>query len=182
VPPYSPLIAREDSLLVIIDAQERLMPVIEGHQEVTDNLVRLAKFAGIVGLPVVVTEQQKLGATLPVVAEALGGVSTLSKITFDCFGSPEFVSALAAQGRGTLILAGIEAHICVAQTALTGVRDYRVQVVSDAVGSRTRANWLIALERVRAAGVEVTSTEMVIYELLRRAGTEEFRATLPLVK
>ena len=158
------------------------MPVIHDHQGITANLERLVRFAGIIGLPVLVTEQQKLGPTLPQLARHLPGLEPVSKITFDCFGCPDFVSALEARGRDTLLLTGVESHICLAQTALSGLERFRVQVVSDAVGSRSPHNREVALRRLEAAGVEITSTEMLIYELLGRAGSEEFKATLPLVK
>jgi len=176
------LLQRDQCLLVVIDAQERLMPVIQDHQAITGNLVRLARFAGIIDLPVLVTEQQKLGSTLPELAQHLPGLEPVSKITFDCFGCPDFVRALEHLGRDTLLLTGVESHICVAQTALSALGRFRVQVVSDAVGSRSPHNLQVALRRLEAAGAEITSTEMLIYELLGRAGTEEFKATLPLVK
>ncbi|KMY66800.1 hypothetical protein AAU61_12390 [Desulfocarbo indianensis] len=176
------LLRREECVLVVIDAQEKLMPVIHDKESVAANILRLVKFAGIIGLPVVVTEQQKLGPTLPDIKEALPGCQPVEKITFDCFGEESFRQRLARLDRGTILLCGIESHICVCQTALTASASHKVQVVSDAVGSRAQHNWVIALERMRARGVVLTSTEMLIYELLGRAGSEEFRATLPLVK
>ena len=85
-------------------------------------------------------------------------------------------------GRKTLILTGVETHICIAQTALSAIPKFKVQVVSDAVSSRLLDNWAIGLERMRQSGVTITSTEMLIFELLERAGTDEFRATLKLMK
>jgi len=178
----SHLIAREDSVLVLIDVQEKLMPVIAEKEKVTDNLVRLLKFAHIIGLPLILTEQEKLGNTVPEVFEAARRLSPIRKLDFNCFGCQEFVDEVRRSGRKTLILAGVEAHICVAQTALRAVPHYGVHVVSDATSSRSRHNWKVALKRMRQAGVVITSTEMVIYELLQRAGTDEFRAVLPLVK
>lgn len=176
------LLKREDCVLVVIDAQEKLMPVIHDKEGVTANILRLVKFAEIIGLPVVVTEQQKLGPTLPDIREAMSDYQPLEKISFDCFGEDAFRDRMAQIDRRTLLLCGIESHICVCQTALAGSDSHQVQVISDAVGSRAQHNWVIALERMRARGVVLTSTEMVIYELLGKAGTEEFRATLPLVK
>jgi nicotinamidase-related amidase len=178
----SNLIAREDSVLVVIDVQEKLMPVIAEKEKVTDNVVRLLKFAQIISLPLILTEQEKLGNTVPLVSEAAQRLSPIRKLDFNCFGCQEFVDQVRRFGRKTLILAGVESHICVAQTALAAVPDYAVHVVSDATSSRSRDNWNVALERMRQAGVVITSTEMVIYELLCRAGTDEFRAVLPLVK
>jgi nicotinamidase-related amidase len=176
------LLRREDCVLVVIDAQEKLMPVIHDKETVTDNILRLVKFAEIIGLPIVVTEQQKLGPTLPEIKDALSDYKPVEKITFDCFGEESFRKRMAEVDRSTILLCGIESHICVCQTALSGSDTHKVHVVSDAAGSRAQHNWVIALERMRARGVVLTSTEMLIYELLGEAGTEEFRATLPLVK
>jgi len=180
--PHGNLINREDSLLVVIDVQERLMPVISSKDGVIDNVVRLLEFSQIVGLPVILTEQEKLGDTLPEVFEARPDLQPIRKLDFDCFGCQGFLQEVRRIGRNTLILTGVETHICVAQTALHAVADHTVHVVSDATSSRKEENWTVALERMRQVGVVVTSTEMVIYELLQRAGTDEFRAVLPLVK
>jgi nicotinamidase-related amidase len=176
------LIAREDTVLVVIDVQEKLMPVIANSDRVTENVVRLLKSSEILGLPIILTEQEKLGDTLPELLEARSGLQPVRKLDFDCFGCREFTEELRRIGRRTLILCGVETHICVAQTALHAAPDYTVHVVSDGTSSRKEANWQIGLERMRQAGVVITSTEMVIYELLKRAGTDEFRAVLPLVK
>jgi len=180
--PASPLIRREEAALVVIDVQERLVPHIDGEGEIIANLAKLAQFAGIIGLPVIVTEQVKLGPTLPEVAWHLKGVQPITKAEFGCFGCEAFVQALAALGKSTLILAGIEAHICVAQTALQALDRYAVHVVSDAVGSRSPSDRQVALDRMRQAGAIITSTEMVMYELLVRADTDEFRQVLELMK
>lgn len=181
-PSSSALIRREESLLVIIDMQERLVPAVAEREKVVENTLRLARFARIAGLPVLVTEQQKLGDTLPEIREALGGFKPFPKLEFNCFGSGAFAEEVRRLDRGTMILAGVEAHICVAQTALHGVSEYRVHVVSDAVSSRDPWNKEVSLRRMGQAGVAVTSTEMVIYELLEKAGTDEFREVLKLVK
>jgi nicotinamidase-related amidase len=181
--PDNPLLDREDCLLVVVDAQEKLMPVIQEHEQVTANILRLVKFAGVAGLPVLFTEQEKLGPTLEEVRSAASQAPAVTKISFDCFGCQDFLERLEGSGRRTLALCGIESHICVCQTALSArARGYGVHVISDAAGSRAQPNWVIALERMRAAGVVLSSTEMFIYEALGRAGTDEFRATLPLVK
>jgi nicotinamidase-related amidase len=176
------LLSREESLLVVIDAQERLVPVINEASKTMGNIVRLVRFARILGLPVVVTEQEKLGPTVPEVAKELMGISPVSKIHFNCFFCDSFKREIEDKKRDTLILAGIEAHICVAQTALYGLSRYSVHVVSDAIASRTAANHDVAIERMRQAGAVITSVEMLIYELLQQAGTEEFKAALQLVK
>ncbi len=177
-----PLLSREDCVLLVIDVQEKLMRVVSEKDKVAENVLRLVKFARIIGMPVIFTEQEKLGPTLPGILVEAPGAQPVGKVSFDCLGEPAFKERLEVLGRGTLLLTGVEAHICVAQTALMALADYRVQVVSDAISSRSLHNWVIAVERLRLAGAVITSTEMAIYELLGRAGTEEFKATLPLVK
>jgi isochorismate hydrolase len=166
----------------MIDLQERLVPAMAEKEKLLENAIRLAGISRILGIPVLVTEQQKLGATVPELREALGAVDPVSKVEFSCFGSQGFTERVKALKRNTLILAGIEAHICVAQTALDAVPYYRVHVAADAVSSRALQNRDIALRRVEQAGVVLTSTEMVIYELLGKAGTDAFREVLKLVK
>jgi isochorismate hydrolase len=176
------LIRESDSLLVIIDMQERLFPVMAEKELLVGNVLKLSRFSKIMRLPVLMTEQEKLGATLPQIREELRDVEPVSKVDFDCFGSHTFVERLKGMNRKTLILSGIEAHICVAQTAISAVADYTVHVVSDAVSSRSVHDREVALERMTQAGVTLTSTEMVIYEILQRAGTDIFREVLKLVK
>ena len=176
------LIEKDDSLLLIIDMQERLVPSMADKKNLVENVIKLVKFSLITGLPVVVTEQQKLGETLPEIRETLKEYTPIGKLEFDCFGSEAFRERIGRLKRKTLIIVGIEAHICVAQTALHALSDYEVHVVSDAVSSRSPENRKVALCRMGQAGVTITSTEMVMYELLGRAGTETFREVLKLVK
>ena len=178
----SRLVHRDDAILLVIDVQERLLPHIAGGEALVANIAKLVQFARIIGLPVVVTEQVRLGPTVAGIAQHLADVEPITKAEFGCLGCEGFTERLTVLGRNTLILTGIEAHICVAQTALQALDHYTVHVVRDAVGSRCRANRRVALDRMREAGVVITSTEMVMYELLARAGTDEFRAVLPLVK
>ncbi|HBA53447.1 MAG TPA: hydrolase [Syntrophorhabdus aromaticivorans] len=180
--PRSALLERDDCALVVIDMQEKLLPVIAGHQEVLQNVLRLMRFCRIAGMPVVVTEQEKLGPSVRQVREEAASTPAIQKIHFNCFLSDDFARTLETMRRATLILAGVEAHICVAQTALYSPPRFNVHVVADAVGSRTPDNRQIALQRMRQAGTTITSTEMFIYEVLERAGTEEFKAALQLVK
>ena len=176
------LIQLNDSILVIIDMQERLLPVIAEKETVIQNTVRLGQFARIMDMPVLVTEQEKLGNTIPEIREVLGDIQPVGKIEFDCFRSESFLDHLAGLGRNSLMLAGVEAHICVAQTALHGVASFRIHVLGDAVSSRTVLNRELALDRMRHQGVVVSSTEMAIYEIMERAGTDQFREVLTLVK
>jgi isochorismate hydrolase len=178
---YSAL-GRADALLVVIDMQERLLPVIADRERIVENALKLVKFSRIVGLPVIVTEQQNLGETIAELRAELKDIEPILKWEFDCFESRAFTDRLGPLERKNLIIIGIEAHICVAQTALHALSHHKAHVVSDAVSSRSAHNWEVALQRLRHAGVIVTSTEMVIYELLGRAGSTEFREALKLVK
>jgi len=176
------LIRTEDSLLLIIDMQERLFPVMSEGKRLMDNVVRLARSAKVLGLPVLITEQEKLGETLPEIRQVLPDAERVPKTEFDCLASAAVLERIRALRRGIIIIAGIEAHICVAQTALHGISDYAVHVVSDAVSSRSPHNQKIALDRMMQGGVTISSTEMAIYELLGRAGTDTFREILKVVK
>lgn len=178
-------IVRSQAGLIVIDVQERLWPVMFEKERLLDNLRRLVQGAAILRLPVVVTEQypKGIGRTLPALRAVLPPEPVLEKLTFSACGIPEFGRALQARGITLPILCGIEAHVCVCQTCLdlldTGLRPF---VVADAVSSRTAENWRLALDRMRAAGAVLVSTEMILFELLERAGTDEFKQVLALVK
>jgi nicotinamidase-related amidase len=173
---------REDSFLVIVDMQERLVPAMSQPEKIVANTRRLLALSRTMNLPVVFTEQEKLGATLPELTEGFTDFAPISKLAFNCFSSVPFSARIREIGRHTMIVAGIEAHICVTQTALWAHPRFNVHVVSDAISSRSPDNFAVALERMRTGGLTITSTEMVIYELLQKAGTDEFRAMLPLIK
>jgi isochorismate hydrolase len=176
------LLDRRDCALLVIDVQEKLVPHIHASERVVESIVRLVRFAEILEIPVFAAEQGKLGPTVGPIREALPACEPTPKLAFGALGCSAFVERLAASGKGSLILTGIEAHICVAQTALQALPSFGVHVVADAVGSRSPDNCRIALERLRQAGAVVTTTEMLMYELMVEAGTDEFRRVLPLVK
>jgi nicotinamidase-related amidase len=173
---------REESVLVIVDIQEKLAPAVTERQNVLSNVLRLVKFAKLIGLPILVSEQQKLGPTVQEIKSELPHYDPVSKTAFDCFAVPEFREKVGKLARRSLIVTGLETHICVSQTAISGLSQYHVHGVSDAMSSRSRHNWEVGIERMRQHGVVITSTEMVIYELLEKAGTDEFKAALPLIK
>ena len=177
------LVDRDDPVLVLIDLQERLMPAVADQETVIENVVRLVKFAGLMGMPVVVTEQKKLGPAVAPLREVLADYSPVEKVVFNCFDDPVFVERLVESERRTMILTGAETHICIVQTALQGLNNgYRVQVVADAVSSRTVENRERALTRLGMAGVPVTTTEMLIFEMVRRADIDEFKSVLNIIK
>ncbi|MFC1919771.1 isochorismatase family protein [Chloroflexota bacterium] len=176
------LISRYDSVLVVIDVQEKLLPVVHDRERVVGNIVRLLQFARIIGLPVIYTEQENLGSTVDKVRKVIQVREPISKLAFDAFYCEGFTDQVRDLGRETLILTGVEAHVSIAQTALHAIPYFKVHVVSDAVSSRTAENLAVALERMNQAGVVATSTEMIMFELLQQAGTDEFKSVLPLIK
>ncbi len=151
------------------------------------NSQLLVRLANILEIPTIVTTQyvKGLGPTVPEIASLLTGTQPIDKLQFGCFGCNEFRSALKSLpgNRNTLLVCGMEAHICVMQTVLGALNDgYLVHVASDAIGSRVRWNWDIGIDRMRAAGAVISTTEMMIYELLRASGTPQFKQMLPYLK
>lgn len=178
-------ITRNKAGLVVVDIQERLLPAIHEKERVLANAIRLIKGAAIMGLPVIVTEQYRkgIGATASEVAAAVPGFAPLEKMAFSSCGAEGFVAALEAKGVRDVILCGIEAHVCVTQTCLDLLAGtFRAFVVADAISSRTPENHRAGVERMCNAGAVIVSTEMILFELLERAGTDEFKRFLPLVK
>jgi len=178
-------LTRATAGLIVVDIQERLLPAMFEPERVVDNAVRLIKAARILGVPIFATEQYRkgLGATVPEVVAALAGVARMEKIAFSACGDTGMNAALNAKRLTDIILCGIEAHVCVSQTCLDLLdQNHRVFVVVDAVSSRTPENCRIGIERMRDAGAVIVSTEMVLFELLGKAGTEEFKQVLALVK
>jgi nicotinamidase-related amidase len=177
----------EQCALIVVDIQEKLLPPIWEKDRLVRNAQLLIRLAGILKIPALVTTQYNkgLGNTVPEVASLLPDTPTVDKLMFSCFGSDVFCSLLKRLPgqRTTVLLCGMETHICVMQTALGALREgYLVHVASDAVSSRTELNWRLGLERMRAAGAILSSTEMMIYELLRSSGAPAFKELLPYLK
>lgn len=173
--------------LVVIDIQEKLLPPIVQKEELVRNSQLLIRAAGILNIPAIVSTQYSkgLGRIVPEITSLLPGTEAIDKNLFSCFGSDVFCTLLKRLpgNRNTLLLCGMESHICVMQTALAALRDgYLVHVASDAVGSRTEWNWKIGLDRMRAAGSVISSTEMMIYELIRSSAAPAFKELLPYLK
>ena len=173
--------------LIVVDMQEKLLPPIWEKDRLVRNVQLLIRAAGILKIPTIVSTQyaKGLGSTVPEIAALLPDAPPVDKLMFSCFGSEVFCSLLKRLPgqRSTVLLCGMETHICVMQTALGALREgYLVHVASDAVSSRTEMNWRIGLDRMRAAGAILSSTEMMIYELLRSSGAAAFRELLPYLK
>jgi nicotinamidase-related amidase len=173
--------------LRVVDIQEKLLPPIFHKAELVRNSKLLIRAAGILKIPAVVSTQyaKGLGNVVPEVASLLPEAEAIDKDRFSCFGSEVFCTLLKRLpgNRNTLLLCGMESHICVMQTALAALREgYLVHVASDAVSSRAEWNWKIGLERMRAAGAVISSTEMMIYELMRSSSSPAFKEMLPHLK
>ncbi len=173
--------------LIVVDIQEKLLPPIFNKDTMVKNAQLLIRLAKILSIPAMVTTQYSkgLGGTVTEIAWSLGEIRTIDKLEFGCFGNDEFRSGLKMLpgNPNTLLLCGMETHICVTQTALGALNEgYLVHVASDAVGSRSEWNWKIGLDRMRAAGAVISSTEMMMYELLRCSGTQQFKELLPYIK
>lgn len=179
---------REDTTLVVVDMQERLMsamPEIESRLAVK-NVKILLEAAGILGIPVHVTEQypKGLGPTIAEIKESAGErFQPIEKVVFSCARSPEFMDALRDLGRSSVLLCGVETHVCVLQTAIDLVNDgYHVYVPADAVVSRKELDWEKGIELMDKAGATVGTTEAFLFQLLERAGTDEFKQISKLVR
>ena len=173
--------------LLVVDIQEKLLPPIFQKEQLVRNAKLLVRAADVLKIPAIVSTQyaKGLGGTVPEVASLLPETEAIDKCLFSCFGSDVFCKRLKRLpgSRNTLLLCGMESHICVVQTALAALRDgYLVHVASDAVSSRTEWNWKIGLDRMRAAGAVISSTEMMIYELMRSSASEAFKEMLPHLK
>ena len=179
------LLTTDSTALLVIDIQERLFPVMHDKEKLLRNVVKLIKGARVLEIPILLTEQypKGLGPTLPEIKELLPDVKPIEKVSFNCCDEEAFCKALEALKRKQVLIAGIEAHICVYQTAMALARaGYEVQVVGDCVASREPENKLVALFKMGAAGVSPTTTEMALFELLKVAKGDKFKQISKIVK
>lgn len=179
------MITTADTALVLIDVQEKLARAMHNKEALVENLKRMVKGALLWDLPVLWTEQNPdgLGPTIREIAELLPGRKPVSKFSFSCCGTETFVKQLEAVNRQNMLAVGIEAHVCVYQTVadLIGLK-YEVEVVADAVASRTPENRQIGIEKCKAAGAGVTGTETALFELMKDASRDHFKEFIQLVK
>jgi nicotinamidase-related amidase len=169
--------------LLVVDLQEKLLASIDDREPVVANAVRLVRAAELLKMPVAATEQypRGLGPTVPAVATLVP--ARWPKTAFHCCAVPQFMELLYGRHVRHVTVAGIEAHVCVAQTALELINlGFRVQVAADAVASRHRIDWEFALRRLDRAGVIVSTTEAVLFEWIERSDRPEFKALSALIK
>ncbi len=173
----------EAGALLVVDFQEKLLPAIDGAEALLENTLRLARGAGLLGVPTFATEQypRGLGPTVNPLASLIP--DRPAKTTFHALGAPGIVEGLRRLGVRHVTLAGIEAHVCVAQTALELLQlGYAVQVAADAVGSRFAVDREFALRRLERAGAVVTTTEAILFEWIGDAADPRFKAFTALIK
>ncbi len=175
----------EKCCLVVVDVQGKLAQLMDGKESLFANIEVLIKAAKALEIPILWCQQnpRALGPTAPQLAELLGGVEPVDKMSFSCCGDAKFIEKLNALKATDVILCGIEAHVCIYQTAMDLLdRDLNVHLIADAVSSRTAANRQIAIRRLTAEGANLSSTEMILFELLKTAEHPEFRGLSGLIK
>ena len=169
-------------MLVVVDVQDRLIGTITNHEVMVQNIQALIKAASALQVPVLASEQENLGETVPELKPLLTNPPT-RKLSFSGCENVDFMTKLNATHRKAVILCGMETHICIAQTVLDLVPGhYRILVVEDATSSHALTDRETALRRMEGAGAEITTAEAVIYEMTEKAGTDEFRKILDIVK
>jgi nicotinamidase-related amidase len=182
---YAEFLVREDCILLVVDFQKVMLEPCLEKDPVRKNIAALIDIAGMVEIPILfsVHNPSKLGGLLPELLDRVPQPSLFEKIEFSCMENEGIFRALQDSGRRTLLLAGLETHVCIFRTAAQALRlGYRVHLAADAVTSRSAINREVGLRRAERAGAVISSTEMMIFELLSRAGTPEFRAALPVLK
>ncbi|PIE37284.1 MAG: hydrolase [Gammaproteobacteria bacterium] len=179
------MLTAENSVVVLIDVQGKLAQLMSDKETLFANLARVIQGAKILGVPVLWAEQipEKLGPTIPELADLLADQAPLRKVSFSCAKNQEFMAALEATGRKFVVAIGIEAHVCVCQTVVDLLEDgFAVDVVSDAVGSRIASNKAVGLNRMRDHGARISSTEMLLFEWMETAEHPAFREIQALLK
>ena len=176
---------RQNTGLVVVDVQGKLARLVDESETLISNCRKLIKGAQVLGLPIVSLEQnpEKLGATVDELNDLLSDAKPIPKFTFNACNEPQFVEAVKAKDVDTWLVCGIEAHICVYQTAM-GLLElgYKVQVVSDCISSRAAQNKNLAIRRLVAVGVQITGLEMSLYELVKDCRSPEFKLILSLIR
>ena len=179
------MLSTDNTALIIIDVQEKLFRVMLHKEALAENLQKIIKGAQVLDIPLLVTEQNPdaLGPTIPALKDLMPHIQTISKLSFSCCGEQKFLNKLSALHCKHILLAGIEAHICVYQTTIELIeKGFQVQVLADCVSSRTEENKKLGLEKIKEAGGSVTSVEIALFELLRIAEGGKFKEISKIVK
>jgi nicotinamidase-related amidase len=182
---HEKIFQRENSALLVIDIQEKILPVIFEFERVIENSLKLINGFKILNVPIYFTEQypKGLGPTESRVKAALNGLTLYEKMSFSCIGAEGLFEKFKNQNIKKVVLCGIESHVCVFQSSLDLIANgFQVYIAADAVSSRRKFDYEIALERMRKHGVEISLTESILFEMLNVCGTDEFKAVSKLVK
>ena len=175
----------KECFLVVVDVQGKLAQLMFDKDVLFKNIKILIKAAKILNIPVIWCQQcpKALGSTIPDISELLADIKPINKVAFSCCGDEQFSIRLNELSRKQVLLCGIETHVCIYQTAVDLLRKgFSVDVISDAISSRTMENRKIALKRMSAEGAKISSVEMAIFELLKTAEHPNFKAITRLIK
>ena len=178
-------INRENTIGLVIDMQEKLIPTISNHEAIIKNTITLLKGLKLFHLPIVVTQQNTkgLGSTQPDINKTIGNFSYIEKTKFSCYREPAFIRVLNRIGKRNVVIMGIEAHVCVLQTALDLMyNNFNPVIVEDCIGSSEENDKRVSIWRMRDVGSVITTCESMLFELCRESGSEEFNELLKLVK
>ena len=179
------MMTKNNTILHIIDVKERIFDVMHNKEFLKENMVRFLKGIQILNIPVIWIEQypKGLGHTIPELSELMPDQQPLEKMCFSSCNQPDFLNEMKSTGKNTVLVMGIETHVCIYQT-VKGLlaRGFEVEVVADAVSSRTEKNYELGLRKMESIGAKLTSVEMALFELLKESGTDEFKQISRLVK
>ncbi len=179
------ILSRDNTSLLLIDIQIKILDVMQNPKMVINNSLKLIKGFKVLNIPIFYTEQypKGLGSTAPQLQEGLKGLSAIQKSCFSCLGAPNFFKRLRDNKVNQIVVAGIETHVCVQQTVLDLLANgFQANVAADAVSSRYENDYKFALDRMRANGAEVTTTEAILFELLKYCGTEDFKTIAKIIR
>jgi nicotinamidase-related amidase len=179
------MLTTDKTVLVVIDMQGKLAQSMHCRELLFENVQKIIKGAQVLGMPMLMTEQNPkgLGPTVPEIADLVPGVRRIPKLSFSCCSDESFSKELSGLQRRQVLLSGIEAHVCLYQTTVDlGASGYEVHVLADAVSSRTAENKAIGLQKMRDAGASITSVETALFELLRVAEGPAFKQIIGIVK
>jgi nicotinamidase-related amidase len=182
---FGKLLKPQTTALLIIDIQERIIPVINNYQSVIDNTIKLIKGFKVLGLQIYFTEQypKGLGPTVQLIRDELAGLKPIDKMSFSCSGAGNLFEELNKKNLDQIVVCGIEAHVCVQQTVLDLIEnDFQVNLAADAVSSRKEIDYNNAIERMRYHKAEISTSESVLFELLNICGTPQFKTISKIVK
>jgi len=177
------MLNREDAILAVIDIQGNLYLAMDEKEFLLANTAKLIKGINILEIPIILTEQVKIGPTIPELADLMPAVKPIIKNSFSCCGDAQFMAALTAARKRQVLVCGIEAHVCAYQTSMDLMeRGYEVYLVADAVSSRTARNREIGIEKLLASGAILTSAEMALFELLKTATDPKAKDLFRIIK